>query len=395
VSDLQNSSGGVAARSNAEGHGDSNGGRKSVVLGAGGFVGGAMVERLVNRGSHVTPVIHRIGPGSAFLARFGLQQRIADLGDPAALKNVFEGADTVFHCVAGDRAATVQGLTNCLAAAQAAGIRRFIYLSSAVVHGFRPSSALVETSPMAPAAGSEYAENKAAAEKIIAGWRGGPETVALRPSIIYGPRSKYWSEYPARQIVSGTAYLVDEGRGYMNDIHIEHLLDAMLLAAHHPKAANQTYVLQDGFALTWRDYYGALCELLGTNINSLANFSLDEVRRGSSKLRQYGQWATDTPSVLRSALWHDPIKAWLKRAPGFESVRRRMAAGKPATTGKRGSDGDSHPIAPELDIAMLQTFPQPIVDSKIRQELGFAPRLSFAETLDGLGRWYRFMGLVR
>ena len=354
-----------------------------------------MVERLVTQKSQVTAVIHRIGAGSAFLARFGLQQRIADLGDPASLKNVFEGADTVFHCVTGDRAATVQGLTNCLAGAQGAGIRRFVYLSSAVVHGFAPTGVLVETSPLEPAAGSEYAENKTAAEKIIASWRGGPEIVVLRPSIIYGPRSKYWSEYPARKIVSGTAYLVDEGRGHMNDIHIEHLLDAMLLAAHHPKAANQIYVLQDGFGLTWRDYYGALCELLGTNINSLANFTLDEVRRGSSKFRQYGQWATDTPRVLRSALWHDPLKAWLKRAPGFESVRRHMPAGNPVIAGNRGRNGDSPRIVPELDIAMLQTFPQPVADSKIRQELGFAPRLSFAETLDGLRRWYRFMGLVR
>jgi len=123
---------------------------KYVVLGAGGFVGGAMVERLVRQGSQVAPIIHGIGPGSAFLARFGLPQRIADLGDPATLKNVFEGADAVFHCVTGDRTATVQGLTNALVAAQSAGVRRFVYLSSAVVHGFRPKSVLVESSPLEP-----------------------------------------------------------------------------------------------------------------------------------------------------------------------------------------------------------------------------------------------------
>jgi len=368
---------------------------KYVVLGAGGFVGGAMVERLVRQGSQVAPIIHGIGPGSAFLARFGLPQRIADLGDPATLKNVFEGADAVFHCVTGDRTATVQGLTNALVAAQSAGVRRFVYLSSAVVHGFRPKSVLVESSPLEPDPGSDYAKNKAAAEKIIGDWRGVPETVVLRPSIIYGPRSKYWSEAPARQIVSGTAYLVDQGRGHMNDIHIEHLLDAMLLSAHHSQAANQVYLLQDGFGLTWHDYYASLCELLGANVNALPNFSWDEVLRSSSKLRQYVQWAKDTPLVLRSALWHDPLKAWLKRAPGFESVRRRITSGNSAAPGNRGSNGHSPKIVPELEIALLHTFPQPVADSKIRHELGFAPRLSFAETLDGLRRWYRFMGLVR
>jgi len=181
----------------------------------------------------------------------------------------------------------------------------------------------------------------------------------------------------------------------MNDIHIEHLLDAMLLSAHHSQAANQVYLLQDGFGLTWHDYYASLCELLGANVNALPNFSWDEVLRSSSKLRQYVQWAKDTPLVLRSALWHDPLKAWLKRAPGFESVRRRITSGNSAAPGNRGSNGHSPKIVPELEIALLHTFPQPVADSKIRHELGFAPRLSFAETLDGLRRWYRFMGLVR
>jgi nucleoside-diphosphate-sugar epimerase len=191
------------------------------------------------------------------------------------------------------------------------------------------------------------------------------------------------------------AYLVDQGRGHMNDIHIEHLLDAMLLAARHPQAANQAYVLQDGFGLTWHDYYGSLCELLGTNINTLANFSWDEVLRSSSKVRQSWRWAKDTPRVLRSALWHDPLKAWLKRAPGFESVRRRMASSNPTVPQNGAGNGQSpQMIVPELEIALLHTFPQPIADSKIRNELGFAPRFSFNETLDGLRRWYRFMGLV-
>jgi hypothetical protein len=147
--------------------------------------------------------------------------------------------------------------------------------------------------------------------------------------------------------------------------------------------------------LTWHDYYGSLCELLGADINALANFSLDEVRVNSSKTRQYGRWAKDTPRVLRSALWHDPLKAWLKRAPGFEFVRGRMASENPAAMGNRDSSGRAAQIIPELDFALLHTFPQPIVDSKIRNELGFAPRLSFRETLNGLRRWYRFMGLMR
>jgi nucleoside-diphosphate-sugar epimerase len=367
---------------------------KHVVLGAGGFVGGALVERLRREHAQVVPVIHRVGPGAAFLARFELQLRIADIRNTAALQDIFKGADTVFHCVTGDRASTLQGLSNSLEAAQRAGVRRFVYLSSLVVHGFSPKTPVVESSPFNPPSYSDYAKNKAAAEKIIGNWRGGPETVVLRPSIIYGPRSKYWSESPAREIVAGTAYLVEQGRGHMNDIHIAHLLDAMLLAAYHPNAANQVYVLQDGFGLTWRDYYRSLCDLLGKNLDSLRVFSLQDVESDSSKLRQFSRWAKDTPRVMRSAVWHDPLKSWLKRAPGFESLRR-LAPRVSVNQAANGAKGHASSVKPRLDVALLHTYPQPVDDAKIRAELGFAPRFTFAETLDGLRSWYRFIGLVR
>lgn len=367
---------------------------KYAVLGAGGFVGGALVERLYRAGAQVTPLIRRIGTGGALLARFALPQRIANVLDKDSLKTAFAGSDIVFHCVTGDRAAIVQGLENSLAAAQAADVRRFVYLSSAVVHGFRPKTAVDESSPFDPPRWSEYAKNKTSTEKIIGQWRGGPETVVLRPSIIYGPRSRDWSEAPARQIASGTAYLVDQGRGYMNEIHISHLLDAMMLAAHHPAAANQVYVLQDGFGRTWQGYYRSLCELLGVDFNTLAAFSWQDVERSSSKLSLYRQWATDAPRVLRSAVWHDPLKGWLKQAPGFESLRS-FASAPPAQSIANGSGAQPAVITPDLGIALLHTYPQPIIDKKIRAELGFVPRLSLPQTLEGLQRWYRFMGLVR
>jgi nucleoside-diphosphate-sugar epimerase len=366
---------------------------KYAVLGAGGFVGAALVERLYRGGAQVVPLIRRMGTGGALVARFGLPQRLANVLDRESLQAAFAGTDVVFHCVTGDRAAIVQGLENSLAAAQAAGVRRFVYLSSAVVCGFRPKAPVNETSLFAPPSWSEYAKNKASAEKIIGKWRGGPETVVLRPSIIYGPRSRDWSEAPARQIVSRTAYLVDQGRGHMNEIHIAHLLDAMLLAAHHPAAANQTYVLQDGFGRTWQDYYRSLCELLGTDFNSIAAFSLKEVSHNSSQFVRYQKWAKVAPSVLRSVVWHDPLKEWLKQAPGFESLRR-LASARPAAAVANGG-GRLSAIIPDLGVALLHTYPQPLLDAKIRAELGFTSRLSPAQTLESLRRWYRFMGLVR
>src|ERR1700685_3160777 len=114
---------------------------KYAVLGAGGFVGAAMVERLYRAEVQVTPLVRRIGTGGALLARFGLPQRIANVMDRESLKAAFAGAGVVFHCVTGDRAAIVQGLENSLAAAQAAGVQRLVCPTRPGGYGLRPQDA--------------------------------------------------------------------------------------------------------------------------------------------------------------------------------------------------------------------------------------------------------------
>ena len=268
----------------------------------------------------------------------------------------------------------VQGLENSLSAAREVGVRRFVYISSAVVHGFRPTAAVDETSRLIPQSWSEYAKNKVSAERVIAQWSGGPETVVLRPSIIYGPRSKDWSEAPARQIACGTAYLVDQGRGHMNQIHISHLLDAMMLVAHHPAAANQIYVVQDGFGLTWQDYYRSLCELLGVEFSTLAAFTWQDVMRTSSKFVATG--SGQKTHQMCCAQRCGKIRS--RRGSNVHPARNRSAASEADAQVQTFPDGDTRclpPIAPELSIALLHTYPQPLVDAKIRNELGFTPHL--------------------
>jgi nucleoside-diphosphate-sugar epimerase len=180
----------------------------------------------------------------------------------------------------------------------------------------------------------------------------------------------------------------------MNEIHISNLLDAMMLAAHHPAAANQVYVLQDGFGRKWQDYYRSLCGLLGVEFSTLAAFSSKDIIHNSSQLVRYRQWAKQAPGVLRSAVWHDPLKAWLKEAPGFESLRR-IASTRPTGATANGSGLQAAAITPDLGIALLHSYPQPLADRKIRAELGFTSRLTIDQTIESLRPWYRFMGLAR
>ena len=103
---------------------------KVAIVGANGFIGGRTVEMLhLNQLAEVRPVV-RSFTGLARLARFDLGFCIANAFDQAALQKAFAGCDVVIHAIAGDRHAILDTLTPTYQAAQAAGVRRLVYLST-------------------------------------------------------------------------------------------------------------------------------------------------------------------------------------------------------------------------------------------------------------------------
>ena len=109
------------------------------VVGANGFIGSRLVEMLHLEGEmRVRPVVRRAS-ALASAARFALEGRIANALDERALHDAFTGCDAVVHCVAGDTETIVESAAAVYAAADAAGCRRLVYLSSACVHGQSPA----------------------------------------------------------------------------------------------------------------------------------------------------------------------------------------------------------------------------------------------------------------
>lgn len=106
-----------------------------VVTGATGNVGRALVEALAAAGEDVTAVSRR-APEAA--PPPGVRHRVADLGRPAELKAVFEGAEAVYLLVAG--VGEELRPREIVDAAVAAGVRRLVLQSSQLL-GTRPDSA--------------------------------------------------------------------------------------------------------------------------------------------------------------------------------------------------------------------------------------------------------------
>ena len=263
-----------------------------------------------------------------------------------------------------------------------------------MVHGFNPPGTVTETTRFDAPRWYPYAESKIRAEKLIENYRKrGLDVVVLRPMIVVGPRSAYWAVSLARQIVSGQSYLVDGGVGRCNTVYIQHLLDAMLASAHHPQASNETFIVDDEFGLTWKDYYQELCKLLEYPFNKVGQVSRSDLCFDESGVLN---WMRDIKVVARTALQNEYIKNWGKRAPGMqalESALSKQMKHKLESLLKQRSIREEGQAHLDRELCELQLYPHAMKSSNIRETLGWKPRFTLGETLQRTKHYFEFAEL--
>jgi nucleoside-diphosphate-sugar epimerase len=159
----------------------------------------------------------------------------------------------------------VTGTENLVRAATAARASRLVHLSSIAVFGLATSGEVTEQSSRGHS-GDPYCDTKfEAEEKVFRAQREGrlPITI-LRPSAVYGPGSTHWSIVPIKRIKRGKMLVFNGGRGLLNYVYIDNLVDAILLAAEDDRALGEAFIVNDG-AATWGDFFGALARMAGKN----------------------------------------------------------------------------------------------------------------------------------
>ena len=187
-----------------------------MLTGATGFLGGHLLDRLLSDSVEVAAVV-RSQPAADALVRRGVDAIVGSLEDPAAMReSLREATDCVFH-VAADTSTwrghaerqtrtNVEGTRNVLAAAQAAGVRRFVHTSSVSAFG-QQDEALTERSPrLGKESWINYERTKAIAEELVldADARGAIEVIVLNPAHILGPGDTHnWASM---------FLLIDQGR---------------------------------------------------------------------------------------------------------------------------------------------------------------------------------------
>jgi nucleoside-diphosphate-sugar epimerase len=249
-------------------------GERVLVTGATGLIGGHLAERLVSAEGVFVRGLSR-QPQDARLTECGIEIVRGDVTEPASLASAVQGCGVIFHAAGwvqegGSRAeawaVNVDGTKHLIDAAVAAGVKRFVHLSSSHVYGFPNAQAVDESYTVRPC-GRPYSDSKVAAESVVfAAYREHRlPVVVARPSQVYGPRSVQFTIRPVEAIKQGRMMLVDGGRYFCNPVFIDDLIDGLVLCASSDPAVGEAINLTDGVAVPWSEFFGHYGRMLGVD----------------------------------------------------------------------------------------------------------------------------------
>jgi nucleoside-diphosphate-sugar epimerase len=298
-------------------------------------------------------------------------RRIADARNVYALRDAIAGCDYVVHSVLGPRGVILGSLAPVYAAAEAVGVQRIVYMSTGSVHGQSPKPGTDETSPLSIWQAFAYNNAKVRAERKLRRLRarGTVEVVLLRPTIVFGPGSRWVRDFAAA-LRNNTAYVVDGARGICNSIYVDNLAHAVRLALTVPGIDGEVFLVGDEETVTWRDLYRPIAAALGYDFDAVPSIDFPEVRPGFKQ------------RYIQPICMSEPGQAVLTRVPpGLKATFRRAVRLIRRPRAARGTVSAVSGTAPQIsaEMAALHRCRWRLPHDKAIRLLGYAPPVSFAE----------------
>lgn len=284
---------------------------RTLVTGAGGFIGRTLVSALVARG--IDTVASDASPDGEWIP--------CDVTDFDRLREVVndEQIRTIIHCgavsgpmVLADDPLTVWrinagGTANVLEAARGAGVGRVVVCSSTEVYGATPGR-VDETTPANPA--SVYAASKLAAEQATFAWtrQHGLDALALRLAWIYGPGRTTETQLETLLVNArdGRETRIEGAEtNWTHYLHVTDALDALITAALAPRLAHRLYNASSGRGVRMGDVVDTVRRLVpGTAVTWSGAVDAQPAAIANDRI------ATDLGSVPKMAL-EDGLASYL------------------------------------------------------------------------------------
>jgi UDP-glucose 4-epimerase len=246
------------------------------VTGASGFVGRALCSYLSVHPHIVFPVVRSASGMDGEIVAGALEASpnwTLGLGTCHAVVHLAARVhvmdDTARDPLALYRATNTEATLNLARQAAQAGVKRFVFISTIKVNGEGRDAAYRETD--APEPEDAYAISKWEAEQGL--WRisqeTGLEVVILRPPLVYGPGVKANFQRLLRTVARGWPLPLGAIQNRRSLLYLGNFVDAIRLCVEHPAAAGQTFLLDDGAAVSTPDLIRAIAHAMGRPVRML------------------------------------------------------------------------------------------------------------------------------
>ncbi len=304
---------------------------KLLITGATGFVGRALSSETTSRGYSVLQAVRKIPLeiGQIF---------IADINGGIDWTEALDKVDSVVHLAArvhvmSDKSAdpsaefrrvNVEGTVNLARQAAAAGVRRFVYLSSIKVNGEFTEVGLPFTADDDPAPEDPYGVSKQKAEQALRqiAAETGLEVVIIRPPLVYGPGVKANFASMMRWLASGTPLpLAGVTANRRSLVALDNLVDLIVTCLHHPAAANQTFLVSDGEDLSTAELLKRMGAALGQPAR-LFSVPLTLLKLGTTVLNKPGIYQRLCSSLQLDISKTRQLLGWAPPISVDEGLRR-------------------------------------------------------------------------
>ena len=288
--------------------------RTILVTGASGFVGSALCRQLNMLG--------------VFSVR-APSRRDAELAAETDWVSALAGVDAVIHAAArvhvmqenaNDsqaefRRVNVDGTLNLAQQAAAAGVRRFIFISSIKVNGELSQPGQPLRADDTPAPQDAYGVSKHEAEQGLLQLAAatGMEVVVIRPVLVYGPGVKANFLSMLRWVQRGVPLPLGALPNRRSLVFVDNLVDLVMACLDHPQAANQVFLASDGQDVTLSQLLRAIGQALGRPARllpvppSLLHAAARVLGRGDLAQRLLGSLQVDITKNHQLLGWTPPF----------------------------------------------------------------------------------------
>jgi len=243
------------------------------VTGGSGFLGRRLIPALMSAGYRVRAMA-RSDESAATVEQLGAAAVRCDLADSSTvLTGQMRGCEMIVHAAGrfregGGHAAyerdNIAGTQKLLAAAESAGVRRFVYVGAAgCLVGGKPVRDADESWPLQELPFSPYFRSKTIADHAVrAANNPGFATCVVRPGVIWGGRDDVFTKSIAEATRAGKMMFIDGGAHSMVTSHVDNTIRGILLALQKGVGGEAYFVFDDGTVRT-RDFFARLLRTQG------------------------------------------------------------------------------------------------------------------------------------